>query len=801
MRVNIRLNLCLKRYFIYGTRRNYSVKVSGSIYKNNWQIRTAPYTYTDTNTKNSEVTQIKLENFYNNLLSRDSNISNNSSNNNNNNDIESLQDQFLNFPNNFEILNQLIKNNDKDKYTKLLDILTTDLNINRDYRRLKSIVLSIFNLDIDNINQNSEFKQEILKLLKKLKVHYIFRDNKYLLDILNSDSFINNSCQIDLILFNISIHYKIYSIANKIFQTYLINTFSGKTHLQKQDKDSILINEENLIKLIDCHVVKRPQTDLKDLRIIFELINNYNLLSTKLNKPIFVLPESIILKILEKMSLLNSNRKGNMNSKNISINNDAEIERLNIFLIDEIGYHLSSLNNIIDKENKIQYLIYKKSVDYYLNFVYKLIETKIKINDEASIYSIWKKIMPFHDKYYNSNISSYNNNPMNNYYYYTILGKVISCFSKNKRYRPLIDKLIEDLPIDACKISPELMTNLIYHSSRTKNFELSDILISQYNDETLGLPTRFSPGQIGAIFALSLSKNEFDKAKSTLKFAKDNLIHFSAIEFNELIKATIKRSNGMNISWSMISNAPIKTAKNAYITYLNEMIDLNKMDFNKIQIMFDNAIKNFDKNEKTFWNYWTSSYIKYLTRNFPLDYSIEVYENSTSKSNGNYNNYNNNKIINCNSILKDPVFEIKKFYSHNTNPFLLRYNKVNLFLPHDVKIIVLRTIIHKTIIKLKASKTPNVNNNNHIKDFVQLTNIAFWGINKLKKLGLLKNDILSDLTRSLYKTLRDKNFSISEEDMNSNKLNLKDKFSKNLIGENDRFKTYNKFEITPLKYH
>ncbi|OWB61515.1 hypothetical protein B5S29_g2409 [[Candida] boidinii] len=788
MIISIRHNLCLKRYFLYGIRRNYSVSVPGSKYNNNLQIRTGPYTDLNTNRKTSEITQIKLENFYNNLLSRDSNI------NNNNNNIGSLQDEFFSLPNNFEILNQLINNNDKDKYTKLIDILTTDLNLNRDYRKLKSIVLSIFNLNSNNINKNNdEFKQEVFKLLKKLKIDFIFRDNKYLLDIIYSDNFMNNSCQIDLILFNISIHHKIYSIANKIFQTYLNNTFSDKIHLQKKDRDSILINEENLIKLIDCHVVKRPQTDLKDLRIIFELINNYNILNTKLNKPIFILPENMILKILEKISLLNSNRKGNTNSKD----NEAEIEKLNIFLIDEIGYHLSSLNNIVDKENKIQYLIYKKSVDYYLNFVYKLIEIKIKINDEASIYSIWKKIMPFHDKYYNSNISSYNNNPMNNYYYYTILGKVISCFSKNKRYRSLIDKLIEDLPIDSCKISPELMTNLIYHSSRTKNFELSDILISQYDDETLGLPTRFSPGQIGAIFALSLSKNEFDKAKETLKFAKDNLIHFSSIEFNELIKATIKRSNGMNISWSMISNAPIKTAKNAYITYLNEMIDLNKMDFNKIQIMFNNAIKNFDKNEKNFWNYWTSSYIKYLTKNFPLNYSIEVYENSTSKINNNCNN----KIINYNSILKDPLFEIKKFYSHNSNPFLLRYNKVNLYLPHDVKIIVLRTIIHKTIIKLKTFKTPNINNNNHIKDIQELTNIGFWGLNNLKKLGLSKNDILSDLTRSLYKTLRDKNFNISEEDMNSNKLNLNDKFSKNLIRGNDRFKSYNKFEITPLKYH
>ncbi|VEU21640.1 DEKNAAC102744 [Brettanomyces naardenensis] len=415
------------------------------------------------------------------------------------------------------------------------------------------------------------------------------------------------------------------------------------------------------------------------------------------------------------------------------------------------GYYFTSVTE----------LNYSRLLHHYLAFCYHYIENRILYNDGGSVYTVWNVIKPFHSKLYNSDLDSPNNNEFNNFYYYEMLAKMITFFSKNVRYRPLVKDLISTLPIDAVKVSPGLMTAMIYHCSRTGDDKLADLLMEQYTDDTLGLPMKYSSGQLCALLSLSLKNQHFDRAKEIIGFARDNLLDFNSAEFNELVIATLNShfENADQSAWSMILDKGPGEAQFAYISYINYMIDhYDHLDFGKVQYIFKNATAAISYKNRNFWDYWQLSYFKYLNRRYPVDKAITVYANCLLDASTNTRQSHES----CSHL----PFKTLADLEYSTNPFTSRYDKVRMVLSDEVKPLILRDIYQTAYRTFKGSDK-------------RLKEVATWCYKRFSDLGITDSATQIDLTKTVRQRARKLGFDLGDNN-NENKKSMEEKYIENL---------------------
>ncbi|KAG7717817.1 hypothetical protein KL949_003091 [Ogataea haglerorum] len=609
-------------------------------------------------------------------------------------------------PNKYDLLGYLMRNDNKSRAQHLLSTMTRNL-----------VLINAANLYIARSYDLLASENDMLfEHIKRMIPRTLDPRSKKLLRRLDTNRPIN----VMVAIYRMAICLDLHVLAGQIIrETVRQSLQTGMGSFLE------LLNYHNISLYIDLMCVKHPQTDVQDLKQMFRIVSLYDMAVTKHNSreikqiPLYPFTSSQITAILEKASSSKST--------------DTELCGL---VIRELGSKLAGNGELFshyssNTDNKTMTEIgYQNSVDEFLSFCYKFIEDRVSRKDPAAVYRTWRIIEPFHNVFYNSALDSMNNNPQNGYYYYHVMSKIVSCFSKNKRYRHMVDKLVMNLPIEAIKVSPELMASLIYHSARTGNFNLGNILMDQYTDDTLGLPTRFSPNQLSALLALSLKEGKYDRAQEILKFAKDNLVRFDAIEFNELVRAALNDKSNASAAWSMILAANAKTARYAYNSYVTHMMDTNKMDFDKLKYMYDHAIAGVSEKDANFWDYWTLNYFKYIHRKYGYRTGMAIYMRSVSE---------------------DRIFDGLDHYKYKPNPYLSRHTNVTLRLSDATRPFVLRDIFqlavseYKRAVKAKEDYTVK-------KEAVKA--VSLWCYQEYKQLGFRESDVATDLIRTINKKSR-----------------------------------------------
>ncbi|KAG7912188.1 hypothetical protein KL906_000392 [Ogataea polymorpha] len=608
-------------------------------------------------------------------------------------------------PNRYDLLGYLIRTGNESRAQHLLSTMTRNL-----------VLINAANLYIAKSYDLSVSENDmVFKYIKRMIPQTLDPRSKRLLRRLDTDKPIN----VMVAIYRMAIFLNLPPLAAQIIRETVWQSFQTATGPFLE-----LLNYHNISLYIDLMCVKHPQTDAQDLRQVFRVVSLYDMAVTKHNSkeikqiPLYPFTSSQITAILEKAS---------------SKGADTELCRL---VIRELGSKLAGNGELFSRYSSntdtktMTEIGYQNSVDEFLSFCYKFIEERASRKDAAAVYSTWMVIEPFHNVFYNSALDSMNNNPQNGYYYYHVMSKIVSCFSKNKRYRHMVDKLVMNLPVEAIKVSPELMAAFIHHSARTGNFKLGNILMNQYTDDTLGLPTRFSPNQLSALLALSLREGKYDRAQEILKFAKDNLVRFNAIEFNELVRAALHDKSNATAAWSMILAANVKTARYAYNSYVTHMMDTDKMDFNKLKYIYDLAIAGVSEKDANFWDYWTLNYFKYIHRKYGFRAGMAIY-------------------IRC--VSEDRVFDGLDYYKYHPNPYLTRHNKVTLRLSDETRPFIIRDIFQRAVADYKRAVKAN---QDYTMEKQALKEVSLWCLHECKMLGLKDSDVATDLIKTINKKSR-----------------------------------------------
>ncbi|GAV29553.1 hypothetical protein PMKS-003054 [Pichia membranifaciens] len=374
---------------------------------------------------------------------------------------------------------------------------------------------------------------------------------------------------------------------------------------------------------------------------------------------------------------------------------------------------------------------------------------------------------------------------------------MITLFSKNRRYRKLINEIIFDLPLDSVKICPELMSSILYHCGRTKNESLGAIVGSRYDDESntgnageesvnlknlfgqggdlsiLGTGEKFTPGQAHAFLSYNLRLGNKKRALEIVEYLKYKLIGFTAIDFNELIRSILYTNkteannphadNSAEVAWSMITSnhtmnkSPLN--KYALITYLDYMINTmnrkenkGKLDMIRVQEIFGIAYLEQPPSDVKYWNHFYMCYFKYLIRRFPLKIAKSVYENNRGLHNGD---------------TKYMIFQKLGDYSFSSNPFATRYADVRLRMDSNLKTMVLRDMYQRSDGYMKRARQLESADIEEAKS--QYIEITQWVYSELMAIShsrskanknMVHNSIILDLAKTIDRKSRELGFEL-----------------------------------------
>ena len=664
-----------------------------------------------------------------------------------------------------------------------------------------------------------------------------------------------------------------------------------KSQIDENFKSNI-INKQNISTIVDLLSVSRSQSrNIKELDNIFILVSSFNKFVEKTNESLkFEFTDDQILSIIDKakysieeqtqtntdlpfvsvevisspyttiqqvirqlgliiskrvsktVSYYVENEKENANENDINKttvledNDDQEITN-------ELGNDISS--DLIN-DYKVDELIDKQLLTKYLQFCYFIINERCQNNDPTAVYIIWTTIKPFHNKVYNSIINSETNNLSNNFYYYQTVSKVITLFSKNKRYSSLVTDLIYDLPLDSVKVCPELMSTIIYHCSRTNNKSLASIVISRYdkisqvksNDTTktlniqelfgqggdltiLGTGEKFTAGQTHALLAYNLKIGNNKLVLKIIEYLKHKLIGFTASDFNEIIKSVLrnekvndndnendndndndKKMDKKEIAWEMIHNNFLshepELNKYAIVTYVDHIVteSLGKnepLNMKRINEIYELMELHYSKKDVKFWNHFNMVYFKYIIRKYPINIAKIVYLNN--KKFTKQSNFLNKSSIDIEQIC---YFQKVDEYGFYNNPFNTHFNDVRINLNVSLRLMILRDFYQQCDGYFKRAKSLNSVDLDDAR--IQLNEFADWIYKELIEINYNENNenlkslnklLIIDLLRTTNKKSRKIGINIGDyqanEKKNEKKNNISDSERKYRIEQGEKF--------------
>lgn len=695
---------------------------------------------------------------------------------------------------------------------------------------MQNVTIALVNNKGKNIDKLLNFTIDKLNEISKSEIHYKSNIPITYKEIGFND---NKSFNLLYLIFELSLHKNLPIIAFTILSNIINKCIYEINDKERIDKlINIFLNQDNLLILIDLFCVNQlEKRNLKDIDNIITLISRYNLLAEKYNYKIYEFTDIQIKSIFDKASCTIV-----QHSKITEISSTSTLELLirefGSIISKRVSYSISyykketietetkETKETTKKENEeeegensyftVEELLDRQILSKYLQFCYLLINDRCQNNDPISIFNIWTIIKPFHNKLYNAEINSETNNLSNNFYYYQTLSKMITIFSKNRRYRKLIDEIIFDLPLDSVKICPELMSSILYHCGRTRNESLGSIVGSRYDDDTinlnslfgengnlniLGTGEKFTSGQVHAFLSYNLKLGNKKRAMEIVEYLRNKLIGFSAIDFNEFIRSIlysdhmklkdIEKDSNENIVWNMIisnknegDKSLNKFAFTTFIDYLINNMKRKNIDLNKINLIYNIINQEFSRDDIKYWNHFYMSYFKYLIRKFPLKIAKKVYENNTRE------------------ISKAPGFEKIGNYGYNTNPFNEKYMDVRISMNNNLRILVIRDIYQRSDGYFKRAKELNSRDLDEAES--QYIEISQWAYNELMSMGgknkssknIVHNSIIVDLAKLIDRKSRQLGFQLENNvDLNDkakSKIKIKIKDKNRILSKSER---------------
>lgn len=436
------------------------------------------------------------------------------------------------------------------------------------------------------------------------------------------------------------------------------------------ENDKSLTSKENTSLLIDKLTEEEPEFDLNsslaNLRVLCTVLrkqkNEYRLTMDQINR---------IVNNVHQIHL-ETGSKGSIHYPGALLE-DIVIsvgERVAQIVDTDLSYYCLNEHKDLNEEEEMK----SQMLFQYLHLVYEIVKRATAKDDADLVVRLWRIVLPFHTKLFNSLIQSPINNSVNYYYHYSTLGSVIQCLSKQKRYRGLITMIIADLPVDSIKLSTNLMSALLFHAKRSRDDNLAKIIISQYDFKNSADLEKVSREEVDALFASSISRGDYQQAQLMVDILTNQGIDINEFHFDQLFRAILYSKKDTvqdraSMAWQMIERWP-RLCSDAMLTYLDFMIS-NKafMDLKKLDEIYEHGDKLLKRGKKQWFDRFNVLYFKFLVRNYPLYIAIDVYQNSKYHK----------PLKDFNMILR-------------TNPFKTAYNKVQLKLTPSLKRIVLRDI-------------------------------------------------------------------------------------------------------------
>lgn len=501
-------------------------------------------------------------------------------------------------------------------------------------------------------------------------------------------------------------------LAAKLYLRLLAHVAHNIDELPSKFVTKVLLDQTIISQIIESLLVRNPDLDQTNSSKIIDLVSKKN---STIKGIVKSRADDDHLELRDFQYQLTPIQLTNLLDQTVSLHGDASSLHVQRKVVDFVTDNLKT--EISDLQTFQAHLI--------LRCCYRLIELHIALNNSSIVYSIWHRICHLHDLSYNSNVTTINNNAKNDFFYYSVLAKMIRFFSKSSEYRKVVQELIENLPIKACSLNPALMEALNFHCYRVGDMKLSRILIGELEENGGNQLTR---GQLSSLLSIYLKFDDLEAVEKLVGLIQQSsdpneMNGVDHVEFNLLITKILYQKDGFDKVWQMASTVSPLIGKSSFITLTNFMIQNSKkfnhrIDFSKTDIMFDRLRKSLHKKDKIF-SLWTNLYVKYMCKRsqsprdlWPLIGKIESAEGTL------------------------------------LNPFTTRLAHVSLVVGPTNEKIVVKNILDHCLTYLQ--KNP--------KDAEQSREVVTWCISRLARMGLNKNDLMIELNRSRCNKLRSVGF-------------------------------------------
>ncbi|CCH43176.1 Cytochrome B pre-mRNA-processing protein 1 [Wickerhamomyces ciferrii] len=379
------------------------------------------------------------------------------------------------------------------------------------------------------------------------------------------------------------------------------------------------------------------------------------------------------------------------------------------------------------------------TMESYINTIYDLISREVYNNNPESCAENWLKI-----KGYYSNIAQHDLN---------ILASLISIFTKNLKYRPLVEEIILQLPSDLYG-DPILVVPLLEFATEKRRSDLA-------NEICLKIQPPISRRLLSSLLKLHIVFDDTVGTERIFQEINKSGEPLTKGDYHAIVSKLLRKDEFLR-ALSIVQSIPINISESSYVALINYIVDdslKNKLEISdKNLAIIDtllNKMEQFNPKNHGFWERISGLYIKYLahSKNIEnLQIAKQIYLNSTSDplvKKYLSTNYQNSKA-------HIPGLEI----TYNPFSIIQKPEKIILKISNSSQVIILKTIADGAI-KLKDKNSLN------------------FALGYLTKLGFTKQDLINDFSRKYSKTISNMGFSITKNQRNRNIENHQLNFMKN----------------------
>ncbi|AOA65176.1 Hypothetical protein PP7435_CHR4-0086 [Komagataella phaffii CBS 7435] len=480
--------------------------------------------------------------------------------------------------------------------------------------------------------------------------------------------------------------------------------------------DQLLVKDIWLHMLVNSLLVNNPKFDVDNLSKVVKLASLHNSIVEEVSLRINGLPW---MKELDNPLVVSLKR---------FYFSDTQLNRI----LEKLTHMCDTPKTVRVKSEVFSFLVKSMAQHHRIStmqesflFKYSLryISSNLKNNNLSSVFLGWSTIKT----YYTKSLHEIQQNTSSTTFsgeFFEVLAKSIRSFSKSKKYKYLVEELIEDLPVSACLRNPNLLESLMFHSTRHNNHQLAQVLLNEL--EQFQSLEGFTRGQLSSILSLYLLLNDNEGVQKVVSILFSHFGGLNHSEFNQITWTLLRTNNDLDNIWSMATSVCPLVAKSTFLTIINRMIDSHSINFDRIDQIY-NLMQPILPRDDEFWVHYTTSYIKYVLKKFPLKCTHLLLSRNLTQLNGNTLHY----------------------YKPWQNPYMLPIHEVRLYIPSSIDGFVVESVLHNIMSKFKSDQ-----NTKQIDNIEYLKGIQRWCQDYLRVIGRTTNEIRIDIAKSIHRKNR-----------------------------------------------